>query len=141
MGTCQSDNQYQNESQPQSEEEHVETEQMQYVVLASWKHDQQNGSNKPNHIVFGKSNADYLQGHNQFQINQGSVQNSRIAVSSNQLNVSNIQNITSKPLNQIEQKQRFSAFSGYSQTDRTAGLVKDQDIQRRPINIAKRNIF
>ncbi|CAD8057966.1 unnamed protein product [Paramecium primaurelia] len=141
MGTCQSDNQYQNESQPQSEEEHIETEQMQYVVLASWKHDQQNGSNKPNHIIFGKSNTDYLQGHNQFQINQGSVQNSRIAVSSNQLNVSNIQNITSKPLNQIEQKQRFSAFSGYSQTDRTAGLVKDQDIQRRPINIAKRNIF
>ncbi|CAK65734.1 unnamed protein product (macronuclear) [Paramecium tetraurelia] len=141
MGTCQSDNQYQNESQPQSEEEHVETEQMQYVVLASWKHDQQNGSNKPNHIVFGKQNADYLQSHNQFQINQGSVQNSRIAASSNQTNVSNIQNIISKPLFQTEQKQRFSAFSGYSQTDRTAGLSKDQDIQRRPINIAKRNIF
>ncbi|CAK73245.1 unnamed protein product (macronuclear) [Paramecium tetraurelia] len=141
MGTCQSDNPYQNESQPQSEEEHVETEQMQYVVLASWKHDQQNGSNKPNHIVFGKQNGDYLQSHNQFQMNQGSVQHSRIAASSNQPNVPNISNITSKPFNQIEQKQRFSAFSGYSQTDRTAGLVKDQDIQRRPINIAKRNIF
>ncbi|CAD8068069.1 unnamed protein product [Paramecium sonneborni] len=141
MGTCQSDNQNQNESQPQSDEEHIETEQMQYVVLASWNHDQQNGSNKPNHIVFGKQNADYLQSHNEFQINQGSVQHSKLTTSSNQNNVPNIQNITSKPLNQTQQKQRISAFSGYSQTDRTAGLVKDQEIQRRPINLAKRNIF
>ncbi|CAD8064156.1 unnamed protein product [Paramecium sonneborni] len=141
MGTCQSDNQYQNESQPQSEQEHIETEQMQYVVLANWKHDQQNGSNKPNHITFGKQNADYQQSHNQFQINQGSIQQSRIGGSQIQSNVSNIQNVTSQPLNYTEQKQRLSAFSGYSQTDRTAGLVKDQDIQRRPINLAKRNIF
>lgn len=48
MGTCESDIYNPNESKQDSDEEYIETDFMQYIVLANWKPDENDGSNSIN---------------------------------------------------------------------------------------------
>lgn len=87
-----------------------------YIVLANWRHDEYDGSNQPNAIEFGRANKDYAENKVQMLNTRGG-----------------------QP--PAPQMQRISVFSGYSQIDQSKVVLKDSDIQRRPINFTRRNIW
>ncbi|CAD8063376.1 unnamed protein product [Paramecium sonneborni] len=138
MGTCESDIYNPNESQLDSDQEYIETDFMQYVVLANWKPDQNDGSNTNNQLNFGKQNPNYNNDHNHINMHQSLIQQSRITQISNNFNnnYSNIQYANSKPFNQYEQKFGGStlAVSRYTQISKSDILFQEQNLSKQPFN-------
>ncbi|CAK76034.1 unnamed protein product (macronuclear) [Paramecium tetraurelia] len=138
MGTCESDIYNPNESKQDSDEEYIETDFMQYVVLANWKPDENDGSNSINQLNFGKKNPDYVKGHNQFNLHQGSIQQSRISQINNLENSHspNIHNANPKPFHQSEQKFSAStlAFSRYTEINKSNVQFLEQSPFKQPFN-------